>query len=85
MPKAFFCLSFQPPPVCEILLATSVWKPFLPHQFTSVDYSLLAISNQKNPAEESKLKGDLRMTVPGKQTDNLEKQTSTFQMHSLRR
>lgn len=45
IPKAF-CLSLCPP-VAEILLATLVWKPFLPHQFASVDVSLLAISKQK--------------------------------------
>lgn len=47
MPKAFSAFFFQTPPVSGILSATSIWKPFLPDLFTSVDYSLLAISNQK--------------------------------------
>lgn len=68
-----------------ILLATLVLKPFLPHQFGSVHFHCWQLASKRNPAEESKLKGDLRMTVSVKQAANLEQQIFKFQVYTLQR
>jgi len=53
--------------------------------FASVDFHCWQLVSRRNPAEENKLKGDLRVTVSGKQATNLESQTSKFQLSTLQR